>query len=603
MKTLLLLTLSTIFTLQAQSTSIFTRQNQNGDGSLTLEEEQQAEGYVHEGLAQERLQEICGGNAEELTNYVNAREEDKLDLTNEEAAGRTTEQICNQSDKAFDTGAWSIVESMMPIVSRAYSAIGVAGLMGNGMDLFPLKQTATENDLPVRVDGDGNEFSANADGVYEDADGNAISRQEADSLDKKKENKKDFCAIIPGLTDMAADTMQTMENQQIQNGMQNPQEMSGGSPTIQAQAFYAMSRSHTARKESSEVQAGGWGATAACYTLKMTGIPGIAEPYADPSTSIIVKLGLSVAVGSFYLLKSKVHGEKAELLKKLGDSFPKAGECNPHTETQCFCSQDSSMAIDMANYQKYCTVPEFVNRGADAKNAVPCVDANGKPDPECKCKKRRACIDAKLMQDSLKLGLNPAVMRNAGQSLSPLSSGLSSAGLGPGIEKQLAIAKNALKKFKPKRIPNLRGNKEAQKMAKTLSDLGIPPAAAATIAAARVPVSGNTNVPSLASAGLSNSGASNNAFKNRPNEPKFKSGGSDGNSFKKGGNSNPFAFKKGGSRRGGVKIEQDISSLANKATMEADITKDPGKGIFDILSHRYKMRAWKEFEDSMKLEQ
>ena len=563
----------------AQADSIFDRQNQNGDGSLTLEEERQAEGYVHEGLAQERLNDICKDGSETREN--------------------TYDDICSNSDRAFG-GGWGMIETMMPIVSKAYSAIGVAGLMGGGgMDLFPLKGTATENDLPVRVDGDGNEFSANADGVYEDADGNSISRQEADGMDEKKENKKDYCAIIPGLTDLAANTMQTMENQQIQNGMQNPQEMSGGSPARQAQAFYAMSRSHTARKKSSTVQAGGWGGTAACYAIKAsTGYANFSDP------ALIVKLGLSTAVGLFYFKKAKVHGEKADLLKTLGDSFPKAGDCNPHTETQCFCSHESSLAIDAANYQKYCVPLLFGNRGNDAENAVPCIDANGQPDPECKCKKRRACIDTKLSQDAIRLGLDPSVLRSASQGINPLANGLAGAGLGAGIEEQLALARKALKRFPASKAPNLRGNKKAQGIAKSLTDLGIPAPAAALIASAKIPASASSNVPALAAAGLRGDtlGNDKNAFKAAARDPRLKSGGSDNPSFKKGGTNNPFAMKKGRAQ-GGLEIQGDMSKLANRATMDADINKDTGAGLFEILSHRYKMRAWKEFEGSMTIEQ
>lgn len=583
MKTLFILLMMTLS--MAFADSIFDRQNQNGDGSLTLEEERQSETYVHEGMAQERLQEICTGkNSDSETSESN-----------------NYEDICSNGDRAFG-GGWGMVESMMPIVSKAYSAIGVAGLMGGGGGgmggILPLQANVEKNGGPVMVDENGTEYTMNENGQYTrpgENGGQDVVENPPEGADKKKENKKDYCAIIPGLTDMAATTMQTMDNQQIQNGYQNAEDMAAGSPARQAQAFYAMSRSHKARQKSSKVQMYGWGATTGCYVAKM------ATGYAAMNTSMVVKMGLSTAVTLFYMKKAKVHGEKAELLKKLGDSFPKAGECNPHTETQCFCSQESSMAIDMANYQKYCIPLQFANRGEDAFNAVPCVDAQGKADPECKCKKRRACIDSKLMNDSIRLGLNPSVMKSANQGISPLSDGLDSAGLGPGIEERLAMAKNALKKYKPKRIPNLRGNKKAQKFAKQLTDLGIPSAAAATIAAARVPVSGSSSVPALAGAGLGDIGSENNAFASTQ-KPKFSSGGSDGNKFKSGGNSNPFAFKKGGGRRGGVKIEQDVSALANKATMEADINKDSGRGIFDILSHRYKMRAWKEFEDSMQVE-
>lgn len=568
----------------AHADSIFNQQNQNGDGSLTLEEERQAEGYVHEGLAQERLQEICTGNNSDSAT----------------SASNDHQDICSNGDKAWGSGAMGMVETMMPIVTKAYSAIGVAGLMGGGggMDFLSLKGTAKKNGHPVLTDEDGNEFEANKSGVYKDSDGNPISEQNQQEMDQKKENKKDYCAVIPGITDMAATTMQTMDNQQIQNGMQNPQQMSEGSPARQAQAFYAMSRSHEARAKSSTVQAAGWGGTAACYAIKAsTGY----SSWSDPAT--LVKLGLSTAVGVFYMAKRKAHKDKAELLKKLGDSFPGAGDCNPHTDTQCFCAQESSMATDMANFQKYCVPLQFGDRLGDDGFPVPCVDAEGKSDPECKCKKRRSCIDTTLTQDAVRVGLNPSVMRGAGQNLTPLANGLAGSGLGPGIEEQLAIAKKQLKKFGPRNGPNLRGKPKAQKMAKKLQDLGIPAGTARLIASANIPVNGATGLPALAAAGLNNDtlGSGNNAFKTR-SAPRLKSGGSAGNKFRKGGSSNPFGSKKkrGG---GGLQIQGDMSKLANKATIDADINKDNGRGIFEILSHRYKMRAWKEFEGSMQTEQ
>ena len=60
---------------------------------------------------------------------------------------------------------------------------------------------------------------------------------------------------------------------------------------------------------------------------------------------------------------------------------------------------------------------------------------------------------------------------------------------------------------------------------------------------------------------------------------------------------------KKGRAQGGLEIQGDMSKLANRATMDADINKDTGAGLFEILSHRYKMRAWKEFEGSMTIEQ
>ena len=148
MKTLSILILISL--TQAYADSIFDRQNQNGDGSLTLEEERQAEGYVHEGLAQERLQEICSGqNKDSATSESN-----------------NYADICSNGDNAFG-GGWGMVETMMPIVSKAYSAIGVAGLMGNGgMDILPLQDNVKQGGQNVMVDPDGTEFTANEQGQY-----------------------------------------------------------------------------------------------------------------------------------------------------------------------------------------------------------------------------------------------------------------------------------------------------------------------------------------------------------------------------------------------------------------------------------------------------
>ena len=566
--------------------------NNTNDGELTAQEEHEAENYIHQGLAQQNYQDICSGKHD-----LTSDKDDKRIWGKDSDGNKAVTDFCTNGENAFE-GDWRMLESMMPVVNKAYSMIGVAGMMGGGSSILPTKKIVGGRSATVFTDGEGNDIEPRGEGDQarynvpaDDNPSNDLSKDQMKDNDyeQKTEDQKDICALIPGVTDLAANTMQGMENQQIQQGVQ-------AQPTApQAESFYALARSQRSRQKTSKTQMWGWYATAGCYTAYVA--TGSAF-----DLNMGIKLGLSVAVSQFYRIKAKHHGDKAELLDNLGDSFPKAGDCNPHTDTQCFCNEESSVVTDLPNYQKYCIPEAYVHKDKPMDQIVTCIDAQGKPDPECKCKKRRACIDATISKEAIRVGLNPTVMNDATGGLTPFANGFADSNLGPGLEQTLAMAKKALKSYKPKKIPNLRGNKKAQKMAKELAKLGIPKGLSSQIAAAKFPNTGNANTPTFSASDLARDfGMPNSAFsKSAENDPKFKSGGSV-RSGKRGGSGNPFAFSRGGRSKGsgGVQIDNDLSSLANKAAMDADITKDSSRGIFDILSHRYKMRAWKEFEDTM----
>jgi hypothetical protein len=584
MKTFIMMCLFSVSSVWAQG--VFNTDNYNNDGELTAQEEHEAGNYIHQGVAQQNYQDICSGN-HDLTKDL---KDDQGNMTD----------ICTNGENAFD-GNMRILESMMPMVNKAYSMLGVAGMMGGGgPQILGLSKPVQENGGRVFTDNSGNEIKANPGNeenptyTVTDDQGNESSLTEDqmkknDDYDTKEESQKDMCAMIPGVTDLAAQTAQGMENQQIQEGYQNMEPRSQ-----QSEAFRALARSQRSREKTSKWQAVGWGATAGCYVA-------YAATGTQTDLNWWVKFGLSGAATYFYYEKMKHHKMKAELLDKLADSFPKAGDCNPHTETQCFCSEESSVVTDLTNYQKYCVPELYAKDDTPLENKTTCIDAQGKPDPSCKCKKRRACFDGTVTKEAIRVGLNPTAMQNATGGLSNLSNGFDSSTLGPGIEQTLAMAKKQMQKFKPKKIPNLRGNKKAQKLAKSLQAAGVPRGLAATIAATRIPSSNSSGLPAFAASNLAEEfGNKTAAFSTGvPNsDPKFKFGGTVSGG-KSGSSKNPFAFGKSGSKRGKGGVQVDLSGLAQKATIEADITKDSSKGIFDILSHRYKMRAWKEFEDSM----
>ncbi len=244
---------------------------------------------------------------------------------------------------------------------------------------------------------------------------------------------------------------------------------------------------------------------------------------------------------------------------------------------------------------KYCVPPQL----ARDKNQIgtSCVDAAGKADLSCKCKKTNSCIHAKLMQDALKLGLNPAQMKDPLSGISHLSSGVASGKLQAIGDKNLAMAKQALEKYRPKEKISL-NSKKAKDFAKELFKAGLPKAVAATLASEAVGVEGQLpdSAGSIASFGPAAEKVEE-SFNKGAN--KKKSGGSIGQAKSKfSRTSGPFGSKRygSGSRTAGV----DIMNFANQATKAAEITKDKSKPIFDIITYRYRKRAWKEFEEEMK---
>ena len=533
---------------------------------LTDEEQVEANEYYHAGLAQERKDQACA----------------ESDLASD---------LCTNSQSGFNTKGMQTLEMMIPMVSKAYSMIlgntsitmgtGEMVTKGTGDDVL----TYTKNDEGQWV----NKQLVKEDGkAAEVVESKPISADEMTDMEKsgevteKTEKKRDYCAMIPMASEMGAQIYMTMQNNEIEQQYQQ------ADPAYkQKESLYAVQNSQMAQKKASIVQTAGWGVTSACYVGYM-----IAGGYTDPM--LYAKLAASALIATFYGFKIAAHQNRADGIQEILDGFPDQGECNPHTQTTCFCSHSSSMSTDPGNYQKVCVPPPFASRFN--QDPFACVDAGGKSDPNCLCAQNNTCIDAALKSGFAKLGLNPNSLAGPLKALEPLTKGTGAGELGNAHQQNMAMARKALNKFAPKKLPSFNLSPDQKKLAREMTNLGIPAAAAAMIAAQPVKAA-----PAGASlAGLKGDGkfGNGNIGNNGKNSKMSFSGGSRGSSgrFKTSSRNNDRSNSKGGSGGGDVVL---IDDLQRKAASRAEINHDSGKNIFDIITYRYNMSAWKRFEDTI----
>lgn len=432
--------------------------------------------------------------------------------------------ICTNETSAFRKDGWQDMEQIMPIVAKVYSMVAVLGV-----------------------------------------------------------KQADVCAIIPAAVEAGAVVMSKLENQKIAENLDQANSLS-----TQAQSFHATANKHKDLRKQTGLQAGGWVAGAACYTAKIiASYTPAASKDLDPKERVMmyVKLGGSVAMGSFYAMKAKYHNKRYKQLKSMAAQLPGRGKCNPVTETTCFCSEDTSETSDAANYQKYCVPKELANRPG---TATVCVTATGLADPNCNCKLTNSCITTRVGEMGLKLGFNGSHLQNIINGIKPLGNGFYGADFQATTDKNMAFAKKQLEKAPPAtEDPNL--NAEQKKMASLIASMGVPKSIAASLAkqpSATLP----SNIAEF------NPKLSTNGYASKVNDPIVRRGKTIRSKKTISSSNNPFARKSSkASNASGVEIDGFIE----KAQREAEIVKDTSKPIFDIISYRYKKSAWREFKSNL----
>ncbi|MCR9205049.1 MAG: hypothetical protein NXH75_10755, partial [Halobacteriovoraceae bacterium] len=221
----------------------------------------------------------------------------------------------------------------------------------------------------------------------------------------ESDTKKDYCSMIPMAGEMVAMFAQQMETQNL-NSQPTTQE------TPQKELLYRAARSHQAREKSAKIQGTVWTATVACYAGYMA-MGGIAINW-----KVIAKAAGAGFLAIFWNNEAKQQAKYADEVRAIAEQLPGVGDCNPHTQRNCYCTQPETQ------YDPQYCLPQ-IHKKAIANNsyAVPCVDQNTKVDKSCQCVDTNSCFDQEFFSDLKVPGLVQFAKSSAGKDFRNLTRG------------------------------------------------------------------------------------------------------------------------------------------------------------------------------------
>ncbi|MBP5296569.1 MAG: hypothetical protein J6Y94_04475 [Bacteriovoracaceae bacterium] len=130
----------------------------------------------------------------------------------------------------------------------------------------------------------------------------------------------------------------------------------------------------------------GWGATTACYAGML------ATNFITINVAYIVKQVASAFMVSYFAKEYEVNSQAARKTREIAARLSGQGDCNPITETICYCAQPETM-----NDIKYCAPSIKARMLSDANNyQITCLDSKMRSDPDCNCLSTNSCYDQTL---------------------------------------------------------------------------------------------------------------------------------------------------------------------------------------------------------------
>ncbi len=489
---------------------------------------------------------------------------DEYDLTDEQRhesqtyihGGLNNRKIKEACDKLKDSSACQgrgkteflgIDSGMVQAVSKVYSIFGA--MIGSGKDSGFTKKTKKLKEGETAKKGDS-------------------------------EKSQDYCAYIPAAGETLAGFTQQM-------GQQSIQAETLGIETPQKQQLYKASRSHGTRAKTAKMQGTFWGSTAACYGYYMASGKVVID------WKVIAKAAGAGFLTAFWFKEAKQQEDYADQVKQIADELPGRGDCNPHTEKDCYCAQPETQ------YHPVHCVPELHRKAAAANSfRVPCADKDMKPDASCNCLSTEACFDSEYFSQIKAPGFVQFANSAAGKDFRSLTRGsLNNGTLTAGINSNSANAKKLFGDLASKVKSNPSLDKNGLKASDAFKSLGVPTPLARLLASQKETTQGKKRAISLTS-GLSPSGgklaAHSNSSQRGTGVLRFnRTKSSIGSKKKSSRSSNPFKFKRKKSRRpSGAKTLK----FAQRAQRSAQITKNKDRPIFEIISRRYQVSGWKRLE-------
>jgi hypothetical protein len=467
---------------------------------------------------------------------------------------------------------------MVRAVAQAYALFGA--IAGDSMGKITSKAEAAKKsaaEAKAAAPETGNEAGSKTTETGGDKAADAKKSETSAEEDKAT----DYCKYIPTVTEGVATAVQMAKSKELSAAE------TGNGDTAQRDSLLKAAKSHDSRAKMAQIQAAGWFGGAACYAVNAALPSGWAV-----DRNLVIKMGAATLLGTFYQSEVGANKEYADKTRKIADSLPGKGDCNPITDNLCYCSQPTS-----ENDPTYCAKGLSKKAIAATSYRIACTDDHLKIDATCACEKTNTCFDTYLeTQGEGTLDLGGLGYSNAPfKSVRALARGelLGSTLNTASTDATAAIAKKGLRDISTKLDNNGNLTKDQKAMADSMVAKGIPANVASLMAQGQVSpgafnsamgkISGATSGATLASAApirgsniVDFSGGNGLGYKGA-----VKSSGSNGAE-------EILAKLKPGQK---APINSKIIEFAQKAEGQArqngQIRKENDTPLFEIISLRY----------------
>lgn len=547
--------------------------NQANEGTkpLTDKEVHEANNYVHQGRKQQVMQEECA----------------KLSAKYDTPMG--CDDKSSKPGQVFKGTTGVVIEEVLP---KLYAIMGTAAMAGSGGKIMMKPEakdkTKTGNvnkktETPVKDSTQPNGTEKAGTGTETAGTDKASTTDtkagDAKTQEQEGEERSDICVYIPMAGELVAAGMQAAQEKNIAEAQPGTD--------AQREGLHAVARTHDSRAKTATIQGGIYAATAACYVTYIAS-------GAVVDWKLGLKLGAATVMSGIFFKKANNHKKYASDVRAIANKLPGLGDCNPLTQTQCFCSEPTSRNVDIANFQKVC-VPQQLAAREGKLSAVPCStiqNGNAVLDMECRCKRNNTCLNGQLASMGAEIGFGGYDLADPLRLLGEMNGTLNEANVSNFGGQLNARSKAALDKESIANVPSMRGlNAKETGLAKEMNKMGLPARMAAFAAQQAGSAPASASSPAIAAINSGYDSGSYNGSTRRGTS--YNYAGSTGSARRAGPGFAPF---KSPLDKNGKPASVQVETYSEEALAAADINKDTTKGIFDIISHRYRSSAWRRFE-------
>ncbi len=520
--------------------------NESFDSATPLTDQQQvqANNYYHQGLANEVLERECK----------------KLgDSGCTDTSGKPGE-VFGSFDEALPK--LYAVMGTLAATGGAGSKIRMrdSGTPANGADGAQATEGATGSDAPGAEGGQTTEGGQQAE----------------------KKESTDYCIYIPIAGEAISMATQRSAENQINNTVTNAAE-------AQRESLYAVARTHKSRARTATMQGTIYAGTAACYVAYLA-------KGADPKAPMLwVKMGAAVAMSAIFFKKAQKHKDYAKQVEEIAKKLPGLGECNPLSQTHCFCSQPTSHTSDPTSWNQVCVDKTVAQNPATGESAIcSTISAQGVAtvDPMCQCRRTNSCAAVQIGGLAGQIGMAGLGFNDPLKALDMVSSGAGDAQLTNFANGLNARSNRTLAGSRVADIGAVALDNKGKGISDRLREIGTPAKIADAIAGTpggALPA-GAASAPALSR----DAGAPGARAVTGTQLPGYNAaGGSGRGAVQAAAPPNPFA-------KFGAKTEKpaavQVETFAQQAVQGAEVNTDTSRGLFDIISNRYRTSGWRQLE-------